>query len=300
MDECRSFGLMQQHKVVLVENADVLLKGGDGGGDEDEDDAKPAVKGKGKRTGGVSASPRGILEKYCESPSDSATLVLRASTWRPGNLDKAAAKVGAVVKCEPPTEAEAAAWARKRCAKRHGCDIEPMAAQMLVQAVGADLGRIDTELEKLALAAGAHGETITADLVREMVGVTREDQFFAIQETLLSGDAAGGLRHLRHLLDVCRHDPVPLMWAYVEAARKLHVAASAKASGQSPRAVMGHLKAWGPMLDRVLAAGGRVPATRSAALLNSAVRADQAIKSGGGDPERILERLTLNFAQTLA
>src|SRR5207237_6759029 len=47
MDECRSFGLMQQHKVVLVENADLLVKA-------DEDDAPAAPKPVGKKGGGGS------------------------------------------------------------------------------------------------------------------------------------------------------------------------------------------------------------------------------------------------------
>jgi hypothetical protein len=155
LDECRSYGLMQQHKFVVVDAADLLLK-------NDEDSAPSS-----RRTN------REILQGYADAPSENATLVLRADRWYPGNLDKAVAKVGVVMKLEPPSPAEAIQWAIGRGKKRHGAVLTPDAAGTLIDAVGPDLGRIDTELAKLALTNP--GQPITPDQVRELVGVTREE-----------------------------------------------------------------------------------------------------------------------------
>ncbi|HMN40538.1 MAG TPA: hypothetical protein PKE29_06795, partial [Phycisphaerales bacterium] len=71
LDECRSCGLMQQHKVVVVDNAEMLLKETEG----DEAPAKPAPRG--GRRAPVPHTAREVLENYAAEPSSSATLVLR-------------------------------------------------------------------------------------------------------------------------------------------------------------------------------------------------------------------------------
>lgn len=297
LDECRSMGLMQQFKVVLVDNADQLVKAAD---DEGE-----APRGKGRR-GPAVQSARDMLESYAEEPSSSATLVLRAGTWRPGNLDKAVAAIpdggGSVIKCEPLGGQEAVAWAIKQAKARHKTSIDASAAAMLVDAVGTEQGRLDNELEKLALAAGGAGEPITAGLISEMVGVSREDEFWSIQNSLLLGEAATPLAQLRELIEVSRHDPVPIAHSYVEMARKVHLAARGMQAGVQISTMAGPLKVfgWGDARDRQLAQiasaakSAGVPA--AARLFAAAVATDAAGKSGLGEPVRNLEVLTVKFA----
>lgn len=302
LDECRSFGLMQQHKVILIDNAEILLKA---------DDEAPAPKslGKGKRAH-IPQSARELLESYAESPSDSATLVLRANIWRSGNLDKAIlAGGGTILKCEAPTLAEAAAWAQKRAQVRHETSIDPRAAAALVSAVGSELGRIDNELEKLALAAigmsgGKKGAPITLDLVESMTGVTREEEFWSIQAALLSPVAAEPLGQLRDLIEVSRHDPVPISFAYMEMARKVHTAARGLAEGVAPQRILGALKIWGPGSEQmgaaILETAKSAGPSAAARLFDLAVATDAANKSSLGEPVRNLEVLTVRFNQLAA
>lgn len=296
LDECRSQGLMQQHKIVVVDNADQLVKAGD------DDAPAPAVPRAGKRRIRAPHSARELLEAYAEDPSDSATLVLRADTWRPGNLDKAVERVGAVRKCEPPSEDKAITWAQARAKARHQTSIDAPTAAMLVETVGADLGRIDTELEKLALSAGGEGQPITAALVESMVGTTRKEAFWSIQAALLSGDPGAALTQLRDLIEVSRHDPVPITFSFVDLARKVHLAARGRAQGVSDNRILGALRLFGPGANElgagVLRAAAAGPA-RAARLLAEAVGTDAANKSGLGDPVRNLERLVMRFHDLL-
>lgn len=296
LDECRSMGLMAQFKVVLVDNADLLLKA-----DDDEDGGSaPAPAARGKRTGPAVQGPRKLLEAYAADPSDNAALVLRAGNWRPGNLDKAVAALedaGAVIKCESPSEEEAVGWAVKRATQSHATTLAPAAAQALVAAVGADLGRIDSELAKLALAAGGRGEPITEQLVSSMTGVTREDELWGIQSRVLSGDTAEALEYLHLLVDVTRADAVPLTWAYVDLARKVHTASRGLSQGLPRQQIMSSLKAWGPMLDLIINKATRLKPEVAARLLKDAVQTDSAGKSGQGDPVRNLELLTVKMCQ---
>ncbi|HVU65071.1 MAG TPA: DNA polymerase III subunit delta [Phycisphaerales bacterium] len=295
LDECRSTGLMQQHKVVVIDNAEMVIK-------ETEDEAPAPPKAAGRKRAPAPHSPREILENYAADPSPTATLILRAATWRPGNLDKAVAAIGAVYKCEPMSDAEAIAWAQKRARESHKTSIDAKAAGTLIATVGTELGRIDTELEKLALAAGGEGQPITAALVEQMTGQSREEEFWAIQDRLLEGNPGTTLAELRDLIEVSRHDPVAIGWAYMDAARRVHMAAAAVKQGTPLKSLARPLKIWGfgPEFDRKIAlmeqAARSAGPARAARLFNAVVAADAANKSSLGEPMRNLEVLTVRFA----
>ncbi|MFA6047173.1 MAG: hypothetical protein WC718_19480, partial [Phycisphaerales bacterium] len=197
LDECRSFGLIAGYKLVVVDNADQIVK----------------------------EANRPLFERYCESVAQGeppgATLLLRAGTWYPGNLDKLIAEVGAVVKCDEPGEREAVGWVSKRAAKEYEAAIAEDAADLLVARVGTNLGRLDSELAKLVAAAG--GQEIDRALVIEFVGASREEAAWGIQSTLLGATGpAEALGHLRYLLDVSRQPSQAIAYAFTDLARKLH------------------------------------------------------------------------------
>jgi DNA polymerase III delta subunit len=179
LDECRSFGLIATHKLVLVDHADEVVK----------------------------EENRALFERYAEGliaadGEASATLVLRCKTWRAGKLDKLIEQVGTIKECREVTDAEAIKWAMERCKKRHSAELTREAADLLIARAGPSLGRIDSELGKLAAAAGldASGKTnpITPQVVAEFVKVSREEEIWAMQGTLLTGDLPRMLSELTY------------------------------------------------------------------------------------------------------
>ncbi len=267
LDECRSFGLMQQHKLVVVENADQLVKG----------DSRP------------------LLERYAEHAPEGSTLVLRCDTWHAGKLDKMiTASGGEVYKCEGLAPNEAVAWAVARAKEFHNAALDRDAAMLLVDRVG-DTGRIDSELGKLAL--DAPKGKISREQVAQAVGATREEEVWSIQSMILSAGPEELLTRLRAILDNSKQDQsVVTMWACMDLCRKLHLASRGLSQGQSPQAVAGALKLWGPSRDALMAAARRVHPATAAKLLSLAVEADRKSKSGLGQTDRLLERLTLQIA----
>jgi DNA polymerase III delta subunit len=238
-------------------------------------------------------TPRQIMEAYAAAPSDQAVLLLRSGAWRPGNLDKAVARVGWVYKCDELAPGLAVEWAIGRCEKRHGSILGRESAVALVQTVGTDLARIDSELGKLSVAAA--GGEISVQHVRDLVGVSRDEQFWAIQPTLLSGDAQRALTHLHELIELSRVDLVPLTYTFIDLARKLHGVSRGLAQGASAGDLMRRFKLWGPAVDAVMSAARRVKPDDAAALLHAVVEADVRQKRSEGDPVRALEILTLRF-----
>jgi len=268
LDECRTFGLMRQHKLVIVDNAEQLIK--------DEN--------------------RALMERYAASPPEGATLLLRCERWYKGKLDALIERVGCVLSLAEPSDADAIVWAIGRCPEEYGCAIQRDGAQLLVDRLGPDLGRIDMELAKLSLMV-EKGGPITTKEVADGVGVTREEEVWEIKRTLLTGDAAQILGHLRLILDNSRKDSaVAMSWAFMDLARQLAVAARGLRAGVNPGVLMKDLKLWGANGEAVLGAAHRVDPKRAAALMHEAVEADVRSKTGLGEPERTLERLALRFA----
>ncbi|MBL8763512.1 MAG: DNA polymerase III subunit delta [Phycisphaerae bacterium] len=266
LDECRTFGLMQQHKLVVVDDADQMLKEG----------------------------TRDAFERYAREPAPDATLLLRARKWNPGKLDGLILDSGgAIVECKPPDLRAARVWMIARAKTAHGLAVEPAAADLLLQCVGPDLGRLDTELAKLAVAGAP---SVAASAVRELVGMTREEDLWRMQVRLLTGSPTDALRFIREALEVSRHPPVLVSYACTDLARKLHGASRGLKARENPFALAGRLKLWGESKDAVLRLAARVQPLRAARLFAQALKVDHSIKTGAGDPGRSLETLALRFA----
>ncbi len=308
LDELRSYGLMQKHKLVIVDDADVFLAGGraaaraaaDRTADDDDSDVT------GDDAGGASdeerASRRPVMERYAQNPVDDGTLLMRASTWRKGSLDKLILKRGTIVECEPSSEAETIRWCVERCEDRHNATIDRDAAQLLVHRVGSHLQRLDTELLKLAsmLGDGKSPARITMQVVRENTSPSSEEKAWEIQSAVASGSAPVMLRKLRELIDVSRQDAVPIGWAVIDLLRKEHAAARLLEQRVSEYHVPRMLKLWGESIPVVMRTAKVVPPYRLAQLLREAVLSDQHSKSGVGEPVRNLEMLMVRIADTTA
>ncbi|XAL99850.1 DNA polymerase III subunit delta [Phycisphaeraceae bacterium D3-23] len=272
-DELRSYSLMMTYKLVVVDDADQWVK-----------------------------QHRDALQRYAEAPVDHATLVLRAPTWHKGNVDKQIAKVGAVIKCEPPKPPEAAAWLVARAPAVHGVELEKRAASLLVDRLGPHLMLLDTELAKLSLMTeGPAGgkQKVTADLVARAVGQASEEKAWVIQEPLLKGIASGSakapLEMVRELVDLAGHDEVPVMWALIDLTRKLSVACAMKAAGESEQSIAKAAKVWGPQVNPFMAVVRKLSPAAAAGMLREALRADRRSKSGQGTPRRNLEGMCVTL-----
>ncbi|MCA9286448.1 MAG: DNA polymerase III subunit delta [Phycisphaerales bacterium] len=276
LDELRSYGLMQKHKLVVVDEADKFLSRGD---------------------------HRAAMERYVAAPMDDSSLVLRASTWNAGKLDALVEKVGAFVPCEAPSAAAAVSWCQERVRRQHACTIEPDAAELLVEHIGPQLARLDTELAKLAAAVGYERPIAMAE-VEAMVGLVREEKGWEIQHAILCGGAAAGLRKLRELREVSQADDVVVMFALIDLARKIHDAVALVQQGTSVWQLSQALGIWGPqsndIRDALARVAGRLDRHRAAALVEEAMDTQLRMRTSRvRDADRALEGLTVLLADTV-
>jgi DNA polymerase-3 subunit delta len=158
---------------------------------------------------------------------------------------------GLPIECKTPSEAELLRWLTKHSDANHGAKLDPDAAELLYEIVGDNMGRLDQELEKLALIArtpttaitDALAESsdsaatatdtkkpdakskplITRDLVEEAVGGWRARSAWDLSKQMNLGNAADALLQLQRLYDA-GEDPIPLLAMVSSSLRKLAAA----------------------------------------------------------------------------
>ena len=127
------------------------------------------------------------------------TIVLIARDKAPAKLTKAVkAADGEVHEFEAPKAREMPRVLVGE-AQRLGFELEPAAARILVDRMGANPQRLRLELERLALWAGEGGEVGAADL-DEMIADTSEAAVWALSDALLERDAAAALAIAERLI----------------------------------------------------------------------------------------------------
>lgn len=278
LDELRSFGLMDRHKLVVVSEADRFL---------------------------ARDSNRALMEAYCQKPMGEATLVLRSSRWNRGKLDALIERVGTILRCDPPERSEeAVAWATDRATHAIGQPIDRAAAELLVQRVGLELGRLDMELRKLATFAG-QGATIALEHVEALTAPTREEVFWKVQAPLMAGDATATLTAIDELYDrtTAGKLDVPLAFSVVDAIRKLQLGAAMLRSGASQRDLSTTVGIWGAEQRAMLAAitsASELPPDRLAALLDDAVATEHRSRGAAFDTRMALEAFVVRASRVIA
>jgi DNA polymerase-3 subunit delta len=152
--------------------------------------------------------------------------------------------------------AEAERWVKAR-AVREGVTFEPAAARALVERAGLDIARLRAGFERVVLYAMGQ-PAVTAEDVRQAVPAGPDTQeHFGIANAIGNGDAPAALRQLGAALE----------------------------SGTAPFFVLGQIRT----------AAERLPASRLSAAIEALFRTDIALKSSGGDPRILLERLVVEL-----
>ena len=267
LDELRSFAMFGGAKLVVVRDADAFV-----------------------------TRFREQLEDYVAAPTDTATLVLRLASL-PSNqrLYKAIAKVGGIEDCSPPKDL--VRWAIDHGKAAHGVTIAPDAARLLVELIGADLGRLDGELAKLAIASD--GGKVGPEMVSGAVVFQREQQMWDMTNELAAGCPEQALRRWRQLVQL---DPsaefraVTWLGMWLENVRK---ALALKRRGVPPAGIAQQLRIWprdlqGPFFQTAEALGD----AGVARALDLLAEADYQSKTGVGDAATNVERFILQVAAT--
>jgi DNA polymerase-3 subunit delta len=210
-----------------------------------------------KREGKAADAEQQRLEAFVKKPPAHATVVFAC-----GALDKRRRivtllmKEAQVIDCGTIANPDdAKRWVKAR-AERDKVPLDAAAVSALVERAGTNIVHLRGGLERVALYAMGQSK-ITADDVKQVVPATGEATNFGIANAIEEGDAAGALRELTLALD----------------------------GGAQPVYLMGQLR-W---------VAEKMPRARLKDAIDAVFRTDEAIKSSGGDPKILLERLVVEL-----
>ena len=256
LDELRSFAMFGGAKLVVVRDGDALI-----------------------------TRFREPLENYVANPSSGSTLVLRLDALnKTQRIAKAIAKVGAIELCEPP--ADLPRWIVQHAKAAHGVAVAPDAAELLTELIGADLGRLDGEIAKLALFAD--DGKVTADRVSGAVAFQREQEVKDMTIELASGNGAEALRRWRQLVQL---DPSTEFRAVTWLGMWLEDVGTVVNGGQ-----VGKLSwKYKDRLPQFLSSAKQLGKAGYARALDRLAEVDQQSKTGVGDAAENVERFILDL-----
>ncbi len=152
------------------------------------------------------------LVKYAENPSPTTVLVISHKHKKlNGNLalTKALKKNGVVFEAKALYENKIPGWITNYLkGKKYG--IEPAAAGLLAEFLGTSLGKISNELDKLIINLPA-GTTITAKIVEDQVGVSKDYNVFELQKAIGHHDVVKATRILQYFKANPKAGPLPMV-----------------------------------------------------------------------------------------
>lgn len=200
------------------------------------------------------------LAKYAENPQPSTVLVLN---YKYKKLDKRKAlykkitKTGGVVfESKKLYENQVPDWIR-RVLKGQNYDISPKAAQMLVEFLGTDLGKVNNELNKLKIVL-PEGTQITPEHIEENIGISKDFNNFELRKAVGEKNVVKAHQIAKYFADNPKDNPivvtVALLFNFFSQLLHLH-----GMSDKNPRSVASALKVNPYFVNEYLTAAKNYP-----------------------------------------
>jgi DNA polymerase III subunit delta len=243
------------------------------------------------------------LLAYLEAPSRRNLLVFDAATWQRNlAVPKRVSAEHPTVHCEELKPWDARGFSRilELAAAEHGLTLAGDAANALRDYTGANLGRADMELQKLALLA--EGGRVTAADVADACGYEGVDVTFALCDAILTGARAVALKHAAALAAKAEMGTVLSFFGLLRSqVAMLGRAAVLLEQGASPAKAAADSKV--RLRDQQRPAFIAVARSLSRARVRQAVEvlldADEAMKTSSPDPSNLLLAAVVRLCEIL-
>lgn len=200
------------------------------------------------------------LVQYAENPQPSTVLVLN---YKYKKLDKRKALYkainkhgGVVFESKKLYENQVPDWIR-RVLKGQGYDISPKAAQMLVEFLGTDLGKVNNELDKLRIVL-PKGTQITPEHIEENIGISKDFNNFELRKAVGERNVLKAHQIAKYFAENPKDNPmvvtVALLFNFFSQLLHLH-----GMSDKNPRSVASALKVNPYFVNEYLTAARNYP-----------------------------------------
>lgn len=238
---------------------------------------------------------RGLLEKYFENPSPSGVLVLTVRSWPPQTkLAKRLPEVGKLISVEQPKPWQLPQRLCQYAKEAHGKDLEKGAAELIVELTGDELGRLYSEVDKLATFAYKE-KSITASDVELLIGHNRLFNAFAVIDAIVGGDVQRAVERLRSMFAEDKSTEYTVVGAFAFHFRRLFNAKVLLEKGVGREQVANKVKVWSNK-DSFFAQVRKLSLKQIGGYLQKLGEIDHAIKTGRTKTPVAMEQLVLELA----
>lgn len=260
---------------------------------------------------------RDRLEDYAGADGSQGLLILIVDAWASNTkLYKKIDKSGLQVRCDAPTtsarskqrdEKTTAQWLVNRAQSEHEFKLPLGGARLLIELTDCEFGRMDQELQKLALYA--ENGKIDQKIIKKVVGGWRTRTMWEAIDAATEGDAGKAIELVDQLLRSGEH-PLALFgqlsWSLRRYSTATEIVMRQMRTGIKPNlpaaVKAAGFRAWGGELESAQSRIRQLGRDRAALMLDWLLEADLALKrshSKEGRGRLILEQLFVKMAKEL-
>lgn len=266
LDELRTLPFLSDKRVVLVRYADDFV-----------------------------SENRELLEKYFDSPCPTGILILTVESW-PGNtkLARKLPKVGRLISVERLKSGQLPPLLVKYANDTHSKKLTKDAAELLVELAGDDLGRLYSEIDKLAAFANDE-KSIMVSHIESLIGHNRLFNAFAVIDAVTAGNVAGAVERLRNMFAEDKSAEYTVVGAFAFHFRRLFNAKVLLEKGVHQSEVVKNLRIWSGQ-DSFFSQLRKMSLKQLGENLQRLAEMDYAIKTGRTKADVAAEQLVLRLA----
>jgi DNA polymerase-3 subunit delta len=304
VDDARAMSLFASERLIFAKAAETAMprvsRASAASSEEDDDEESSEAEPSRPAGRAAAAGEEALLAAYAKDPTPGVTLIFEAVRWDFDGDDKTKTErvrkfygaIPEVVEFRRFTP-EDARTELERLAREMKIALDPAAAEALVEALAADMGRIAVELEKLRL----YGKPVTAEALTLLVPDARQSTIFALVNALGRRDRARSLDVLDALVREGEYLPLALTFLAGQF-RMAIVAKEANLRGASQ--VQSHfqrqgLPMWGSRAEQVWSTASKFTPAQLERGLKLIFEADRDLRSARPDDRTIVENFVVRL-----
>jgi DNA polymerase III subunit delta len=237
---------------------------------------------------------RQLLEKYFDNPSPTGVLILTVSNWSAKtNLAKQLSAVGKLISVTQPQPSQLPHRLCQYANDSYGKKLSNDAAALLVELAGDNLGRLYSEVDKLATFADKE-KVITASHVELLIGHNRLFNAFAVIDAIMDGNLAEAVERLRRMFAEDKDSEYTVVGAFAFHFRRMFNAKVLLEKGLRYDEIAKKFQIWSNK-DSFFARVRKVSLKQIGGYLQKLAEIDHAIKTGRTKPQVAMEQLVLGL-----
>ena len=266
LDELRTLPFLAERRVVAIKGADDFI-----------------------------SDNRELLEKYFENPCPSGVLVMTVSTWRSNTkLAKKLAQIGKLISVAEIKPQYKAAFISKYAKETHSKTLSAGVANLLVEFVGDEPGRLCSELDKLAVYVDKTPAISVKD-VESLIGHNRMFNAFSVIDAMAASDVGTAILRLRKMFEADRDAAFTVVGAFAYHFRKMFNARILLGRRIAQDQIEKQLGIWHNK-DAFFAQLKKMTLEKIGRILQELGQIDYSIKTGRTTAEAAMEQLILKYS----